>query len=228
MKKKYIYIIIVFFALVFGFIINTLINNNRINSIYESLVYIESNDEKIIKSGSGFVYKTENNKNYIITSYHVIEGYDDIYVYNTNKKKEKANVVNYDKENDIAIIIISNNLGLKKISLGNSDKVKLGDDIFVFGTPLNIDYISSLSKGNVSYLNRRIQIKTSYGTNSFNALQIDSRVEEGNSGGPVLNKSGKVIGMMFVKETNVDGIGFALPINFVMNIVKELDKNDIK
>lgn len=228
MKKTYIYIIIVLFIFISVFLINTLINNNRINSIYESLVYIESSDEETIKSGSGFVYKTENNKNYIITSYHVIEGYDDIYVYNTNKKKEKASIMNYDQKNDIAIIGINNNLGLKKITLGNSDKVKIGEDIFVFGTPLNIDYISTLSKGNISYIDRKITIKTSYGPNSFSAIQIDARVEEGNSGGPVLNKSGKVIGMMFVKEANVDGIGFALPINFVMNIVENLEKNNIK
>ena len=225
MKKTYIYVIIVIFICISSFIIDTVINNNRINSIYESLVYIESTDEETIKSGSGFVYKTENNKNYIITSYHVIEGYNDIYVYNTNKKKEQASIINYDKKNDIAIIAINNNLELKKITLGNSDKVKLGDDIFVFGTPLNIDYISTLSKGNISYIDRKITIKTSNEINNFSVIQIDSRIEEGNSGGPVINKSGKVIGMMFVKEANVSGIGFALPINFVMNIVEKLEKN---
>lgn len=225
MKKTYIYIIIVLFIFISTFIINTIVNNNRIDSIYESLVYIESSDEETIKSGSGFVYKTEKNKNYIITNYHVIEGYDDIYVYNTNKKKAKASIINYDQENDIALISINNDLGLKKITLGNSDKVKIGEDVFVVGTPLNIDYISTLSKGSISYIDRKITIKTSYGFNSFSAIQIDARVEEGNSGGPVLNKLGKVIGMMFVKEKNIDGIGFALPINFVMDVVENLERS---
>ena len=161
----------------------------------------------------------------ILRGYAPIAGGNDIYVYNTNQKKEQASIINYDKKNDIAIIAINNNLELKKITLGNSDKVKLGDDIFVFGTPLNIDYISTLSKGNISYIDRKITIKTSNEINNFSVIQIDSRIEEGNSGGPVINKSGKVIGMMFVKEANVSGIGFALPINFVMNIVEKLEKN---
>ena len=223
MKKRHIYISIILFIFISIFIINLLSIYNRFNNVYNSVIYIEASNNEIINSGSGFVYKVSNKKNYIITSYHVVENFKNIYVYNTDKKKEKANIVNYDKDNDIAILSINDNLELKEISVGNSDKVKVGQDVFVFGTPINIDYISTLSKGSISYINRKLKLKTNYGINSFSAIQIDATIEEGNSGGPVLNKSGKVIGMMFVKESNIEGIGFALPINFVIEIVKGLE-----
>ena len=226
MKNKYIYIILVLVIVITLIFINKLIISNRMKNIYNSIVYIESIDEEIIKNGSGFVYETKNNKNYIITSYHVVEGCKNIYVYNNKKNKEEAKIVNYDEQNDIVILSITNNLGLKNVKLGNSNKIKLGEDIFTLGTPLNIDYISTLNKGNISYINRKIELKTTSNTRKFNTIQLDINIEEGNSGGPVLNKFGKVIGMVFVKEANADTIAFALPINFVIDIVNLLEENN--
>lgn len=201
-----------------------LILNKTINldSIYNSVVYIESINEDTIKNGSGFVYKVDNNKNYIITSYHVIKGYEDIYVYNNEKQKQKASIVNYDEYADIAILSIENVLTLKDISIGDSNKVNIGDEIYVIGTPLSIDYINTISKGIVTYTNRKLIVGSDY---KFNTIQVDAKVDNGNSGGPLLNSSGEVIGMMFIKEESVDGISFALPINFVMDIVEKLEYN---
>lgn len=224
MKKIISYIVILILGLLIGcFTIHLEINNNNLQDIYNSLVYIESYDEETIKSGSGFVYKTDKNKNYIITSYHVVSGYSSIYIYNTSKKKEKANIVAFNEESDIAVLSIENKLNLKEINIGNSDSVEIGEDIYVLGTPLNIDYISTLSKGIVSFVNRKITVNTSYGSNKYNTIQVDARVDEGNSGGPILNSKGEVIGVMFVKEENVEGIGFGLPINYVMDVVKNLE-----
>ena len=223
MKKFISYIVILIFGILIGHLIINLKVNNNLKYIQESAVYIEAYDDETIKSGSGFVYKVTDDKNYIITSYHVVSGYNNIFIYNTSKKKEKANVVAYNENADIAILSINDSLNLKEINIGNSDSIEISNDIYVFGTPLNIDYISTLSKGIISFINREITVTTSYGKNKYNTIQVDARVDEGNSGGPVLNNKGEVIGMMFVKEENVEGIGFALPINYVMDIVQNLE-----
>lgn len=224
MKKTINYIVILILGIFIGCFIRCFkLEKNVLHDAWNSLVYIESFDEETIKSGSGFVYKTDNNKAYIITSYHVVSGYTNIYIYKTSKKKEEANIVAYNEDSDIAVLSIDNNLDLKEINIGNSDSVEIGNDIYVLGTPLNIDYISTLSKGIVSFVNREITITTPYGIKNYNTIQVDAMVDEGNSGGPLLNDKGEVIGMMFVKEENIDGIGFALPINYVMNIIENLE-----
>lgn len=225
MKKVLLYVFLVTVGIVIGFGIVEFSKPKSNLDIYDSLVYIESFDEDTIKSGSGFVYKVRNNKTYIVTNYHVIDGYSNIYVYNTEKKNVKASVLNYDRLNDIAILVIDNSLNLKEISIGNSDDIKVGDEIYVAGTPLNIDYISTINKGIISFVNRKITINGEYGRNTFNAIQIDAEVDNGNSGGPLLNNSGKVIGMMIVKEENTNGVSFALPINYVMEKVSKIDNS---
>lgn len=224
MTKIINYVLIIILGLLIGYlIIQPKLNNKNLQDSYDSIVYIESYDDETIKSGSGFVYKSTDNKNYIITSYHVVDNGFDIYIYNTNKDREKAILVNYDESADIAILSVDDSLNLEKINIGNSDNVEIGDDIYVMGTPLNIDYISTLSKGIVSFVNRKITINTPNAKNTYDAIQLDARIDKGNSGGPVLNNKGKIIGMVFVKEENVEGIGFALPINYIMDIVTKIE-----
>ena len=140
MKKKIIYITLLILIFYIGALIYVP-SNYDLDKVYDSVVYIESFNEDVIKKGSGFVYETKNNKNYIVTNYHVVRDSKDIYVYNTDQKKVKGNLINYDKDFDIAIISIENKLNLKGIKLGNSDKIKIGKDIYVVGTQIDIKYI---------------------------------------------------------------------------------------
>ena len=228
MKKiKYILSAVIFgiILLLFLFFIN---NINRLNYINNSVVYIESVDDESIKSGSGFVYKVEDNKNYIVTSYHVIEGYEDIYVYNEKSKKEKAKIINYDEYTDIAILRIQDNLDLKAINIGNSEKTHTNENIYVVGSPLNFDNINTITEGIITHKNKKITVNTTHGSSNLETIEINAKVDYGNSGGPLLNKKYNVIGMVFVKESNSDLLGFALPINYVMKIVEKLEDNKLK
>lgn len=223
MKKKLIYLVIALILISCIFIL-FFFQNKRLQKIYDSVVYIESIGNDLKKYGSGFVYKSKHDRNYIITSYHVVNDSKYIEVYNTKKQKEVANLVAYNKKADIAILTIKNNLGLKNINIGNSKKVNIGDEVYVVGTPIDIKYISTMSTGIISFVNRDVIVKISNSNIKYKTLQISAPTEPGYSGGPVLDKKGNVIGMMFIKEENAEGISFALPIDYVMNVVDELDQ----
>ena len=225
MKKKVFYISVSILVLV-GLITILMYNKKaNINKVYDSVVYIESIDEETVTSGSGFIYKVEDNKNYIVTCYHVIEGYTDVYVYNNNKEKVKANILNYDEYTDIAVLTIEDSLGLKEISIGDSTKSNVDDEIYVVGTPIEISNINTISDGIINAIDKEITITTTHGTSNLKSIAVSAKVDYGNSGGPLLNKNNEVIGMMFVKE--LDEISFALPINFVMDIVNKLENNEL-
>lgn len=222
MKKILVYIGIM--LLILGSFITVLIFNK--SDINDSIVYIECIDEETIRSGSGFAYKVEDNKGYIITSYHVVEGYNDIYVYNSGKEKIKANILNYDEYTDIAILTVENKLGLNKIDIGNSNKVSIDDQVIAVGTPNNIENINTISKGKISELDKKITFETMHGSSNLSAIEVNIDVTYGNSGGPLLNNKNEVIGMVFIKEEN-QHTAYALPINFVMKLVGKLENHEL-
>lgn len=226
MKKYFSYVLVGLVCLLIGVVsYNVLNRSNNISEIYDSLVYIEVTGDGVTSNGSGFVYRVEDGKNYIATSYHVVDGYKDIYVYNTNKNKVRASVIGYNEVKDIAVISIDDKLGLSKVKIDRSNKVNVGDEVYVAGTPINLNYISTITSGIVSFKDRKIIINTSNGSREFNAIQVDTPINPGNSGGALLNKNGKVIGMVFVREADIDGVGFALPIDFVIDTVNEIEKS---
>ena len=215
--RKTFYIKVIVLILFSLFLINVFINEKDINKIYNSLVYIECIDDSTISSGAGFVYKVDDNKNYIVTNYHVIQGYFDIYVYNINKEKVRANIVNYDENNDIAVLVINDKLGLNEVSIGNISNIKKGSKIFVVEPLLNNNN-KTIYEGKVLNLKKSLNIGI-----DFSAIEILAKTEPGNSGGPLLDKDGKVIGMMFLKDSSKSNIGFAIPINFVIDTVKKIE-----
>lgn len=207
-------IIIVFISIITTyFILNKKVN---MEVLKDSLVYIESINDEYINTGTGFVYKKGAYYDYILTNYHIIEDYNKIYIYNKNKDKVNGKVEFFDKNKDIAIIKIENKLNLKKLKIGNSDKLQLANEIYTLGTPIDFNYFGTLSKGIISSLNRKINVSG----NIYNTIQIDTNINEGNSGGPLLNKKGEVIGIIFIKEEDVNGISFAIPINEVMRVIE--------
>lgn len=224
MKKIAFYISVLIIILVS--LITVLIYSK--NNIKDSVVYIESFDDETIKSGSGFAYKVNNDNMYIITSYHVIEGNKNIYVYNNAKEKIKADIVNYDEYTDIAVLNINNSLNLKAVSIGNSDKVKISDNIYVIGTPLSIENINTINKGVILNKEKEITINTTHGSSNLKAIEVDAEVDYGNSGGPLLNSDYEVIGMMFIMDENSQNKGYALPINFIIDIANKLINDELK
>lgn len=172
-------------------------------------------------SGTGFVVTDDG---YILTNYHVVE---DAYEANLAVKVMFKNGDSYDaiiagveSENDIAVLKIDAS-GLRPVSVADSDDILVGDEVFAVGNPLGeLDF--SLTAGRISALDR--SITTSSSQPAINMFQFDAAVSPGNSGGPVYNTSGEVIGVVTAKagETGVEGIGFAIPINDAVDIANDL------
>ena len=171
-------------------------------------------------SGSGFIISEDG---YILTNYHVVEnGYTanlDIQVITADGTEYSAKIVGVEPNNDIAVLKIDAQ-GLNAAALGNSDELRVGDEIFAVGNPLG-ELEFSMSSGHVSALDRVINTQESERINMF---QIDAAVNEGNSGGPVYNALGEVVGIVTAKysSSGVEGLGFAIPINDVKAIADDL------
>lgn len=172
-------------------------------------------------AGSGFVITSDG---YILTNYHVIEsaqenGYK-ITVLFKDKLSFEASIVGFDQDNDVAVLKIDAS-DLSAASLGNSDNIAVGDSVFAIGNPLGeLDF--SMTSGRVSALNR--SITTDRNSAAINMFQFDAAINSGNSGGPVYNESGDVIGIATAKvgSSGVEGLGFAIPINDAVEIANEL------
>ncbi len=179
-------------------------------------------------SGSGFIVTSDG---YIITNYHVIEdaykgGYE-VTVMLYNGDSYTASIVGFEKDNDIAVLKIDAD-GLNPVIIGDSDAMVVGDTVFAVGNPLG-ELAYTMTKGMVSALDRDISTTDSQTgvITTINMFQIDAAVNSGNSGGPVYNSKGEVIGVVTAKysSTGVEGIGFAIPINDAVAIANELITN---
>ena len=175
-------------------------------------------------SGSGFIITTDG---YIVTNYHVISGSDTVQVTLYSGKTYDATVVGGDSEYDIAVLKIDADEELTPVVIGDSDALNVGDDIAAIGNPLG-ELTFSMSEGIVSTTNRLINVD---GT-PFNMIQITAAVNSGNSGGPLFNIYGEVVGIVSAKlssssssEASVEGLGFAIPINDVVNMVYDIMSN---
>lgn len=179
-------------------------------------------------SGSGFVVTSDG---YIVTNYHVIaDAYTSNYKISVilyNGDKFDAKIVGVEESSDIAVLKIDAT-GLSAATLGNSDNMQVGENVYAVGNPLG-ELSFSMTSGMISALDRDIttQDSTTGQTTTNNMFQIDAAVNEGNSGGPAYNDYGEVIGIVTAKysDTGVEGLGFAIPINDVATIVDELITN---
>ena len=172
-------------------------------------------------SGSGFIISEDG---YILTNYHVIEyadkgGYE-ISVMLHDGTRYEAQIVGSEESNDIAVLKIDAT-GLTPVTLGDSDAIMVGDEVHAVGNPLG-ELEFSMTNGHVSALDR--VITTENGGDAINMFQIDAAVNPGNSGGPVYNAAGEVIGVVTAKysSTGVEGLGFAVPVNDAVRIAQDL------
>ncbi len=173
--------------------------------------------------GSGFVL---DKAGHIVTNYHVVRGANSIQVSFSNNERIKAKLVGLDPSTDIAVLKVDvKSRALKSLPLGNSDTVRVGDQVIAIGNPFGLD--RSVTAGIVSAVQRRIEAPNRLSIS--HVIQTDAALNHGNSGGPLLNAQGQVIGVNAQIETggasqgNV-GIGFAIPIDTVKSVVAELIK----
>ncbi|MDU7886098.1 MAG: trypsin-like peptidase domain-containing protein [Clostridium perfringens] len=175
--------------------------------------------------GSGFII---NEEGYVVTNYHVINGAQEVKVIFSDGKEVNAKVVNYDAERDIAVIKITDDVKMPGIAqLGDSSTVKAGEEVIAIGNPLGKEFSSTVTKGIVSSPNRKM--KTENG-NVLDYIQTDAAINPGNSGGPLINSKGEVIGINTAKKVgeDIEGIGFAIPINEVKTRLGSLSKPILK
>ncbi len=171
-------------------------------------------------SGSGFIISDDG---YVLTNYHVVKEADkgklDVQVLTYDGTAYNATIVGTEASNDVAVLKIDAE-GLSAASFGNSDVIRVGDTVYAVGNPLG-ELEFSMSTGHVSAKDRVI---TTQENESINMFQIDAAVNEGNSGGPVYDAGGSVIGIVTAKysDTGVEGLGFAIPINDVKSIADDL------
>ncbi len=176
-------------------------------------------------SGSGFIITEDG---YILTNHHVIENSNSIKVALYNGETYKAEIVGYDESNDLAVIKIDAK-GLTPAILGSSDALNVGDEVVAIGNPLG-ELTFSLTSGYVSALDREITLSSNV---TMDLIQTDCAINSGNSGGPLFNMYGEVIGITNAKysgngssgEASIDNIGFAIPIDNVRSIFKSIIEN---
>ncbi|MDP1635559.1 MAG: DegQ family serine endoprotease [Gallionellaceae bacterium] len=164
--------------------------------------------------GSGFIISADG---YILTNAHVVDRADKITVRLSDKREFKAKVIGADKRTDVALIKIEAT-GLPKVSLGNPDRVKVGEWVLAIGSPFGFD--SSVTAGIVSAKGRSLTQE-----NFVPFIQTDVAINPGNSGGPLFNMKGEVVGInsqIYSRSGGYMGLSFAIPIDVAMDVVNQL------
>ena len=171
--------------------------------VYKSVFVVYSGNSL----GSGFAI----GENCIVTNAHVIENVHSITLTSYEGNKYTASLLGIDEDKDIALLVIKD-ASFPYLKMANLSTVKIGDDIYAIGAPKGMAY--TLTKGTVSAKERIVE------NESF--IQIDAAINEGNSGGPLLNDAGEVLGMNTMKMTDSEGIGLAIPADRIASTLKEL------
>ena len=190
----------------------------------------ENPDSQISSEGSGVIYKKEGKYAYLVTNTHVINGAKKVDILLADGNKVPGEVVGSDVYSDIAVVRISADKAKAVAEFGDSNQLTVGETAIAIGSPLGTDYANSVTQGIISSQGRNVKLKADNGQNiSTRALQTDAAINPGNSGGPLINIQGQVIGITSSKisnngQTSVEGMGFAIPANDVVNIIKQLEE----
>ena len=172
--------------------------------------------------GSGFII---NEEGYILTNYHVVKGAQEISVTLSIDVTTTAQIVNYDENQDVAMIKITDE-SVKipaTVELGDSDSLQPGEEVIAIGTPLSTELSSTVTKGIISATSRSVAVESGV---TMNLIQTDAAINAGNSGGPLVNTKGEVVGINSSKISGeaVEGIGFSIPINDIKDKIESLSK----
>ena len=202
--------------------------SESVEKVYDSVVVVESYVKgKLYATGTGVVYKTDDKNGYILTNSHVISSADTVKVVFTNNEREEVEIVGNDSYSDMAVLGVSKDKIISVAEIGSSEELKVGDTAFAVGAPLDSEtYAWTVTRGIISGKNRTVSVSTSdYSSSSYvmEVLQTDAAINSGNSGGPLCNSNGEVIGITNMKlaSSTIEGMGFAIPIE---TAVKYADK----
>lgn len=199
--------------------------SGAVDKIYDATVtVITSSNGAQVSSGTGFVYKAEGSTAYIMTNNHVISGGDSAKIIFSDGTEADTKILGGDTYADIAILTTSTKSIKQIATIGKTENLKLGDTTFAVGAPLGDTYSGTVTKGILSGKDRLVAVSFSGTTSDYymKVLQTDAALNPGNSGGPLCNINGEVIGVTSLKLTqekisatntySVEGMGFAIPI----------------
>ncbi len=192
---------------------------DAVEKVYDSVVIVETFDKnKMIATGTGFVFKQANGTYYILTNHHVIEDGNLVKVMFTNGSEVNVNIVGSDKYSDVAVLSYRSASTINVAQMGDTSSMRVGDTVFAIGAPLDSSVYSwSVTRGVLSGKDREVEVSTNNGNTSdwiMQVLQTDAAINSGNSGGPLCNSNGEVVGITNMKlvTDGVEGMGFAIPI----------------
>ena len=202
---------------------------DAVDKVYDAVVVVNTYvNGEAYSSGTGFVYKTEDKTAYLLTNNHVIENADDVYVTFTDGTIVEANIVGADVYSDVAVLSVDEDYIISIAEIGSSEDARLGDTVFAIGAPLDSAYSWSVTRGIVSGKDRLVQVELTSGNTKtpmiVNTIQTDAAINSGNSGGPLANSNGEVIGITSIKlaSSSIEGMGFAIPIETAIEYAEQL------
>lgn len=202
---------------------------DAIAKIYDAVLCLQVLDQNgnVISSGTGFVYDKEG---YILTNAHVVASGYSIQGTLSNNEVVNLSLLGSDTYADLAVLKMDKAKVIQIASIGISENTKIGNTVFTVGSPMGVEYAGTVTKGIISAKDRLIETSTSsyYSSESYivKVLQTDAAISPGNSGGPLVNLAGDVIGINSLKlvDSTVEGMGFAIPIEDAMSYVDYLEQ----
>ena len=208
---------------------------DAIDKVYDSVLCIEvlNDNGDTLSTGTGFVYAKDDKYGYVLTNAHVVSGGSNIQATLSNNKVVKLTILGTDSYTDLAVLRMDAKDVLQVASIGTSENMEVGNTVFTVGSPMGATYAGTVTKGILSGKDRLVETSTS--NNLLNSesyivkvLQTDAAISPGNSGGPLVNLAGDVIGITSLKlvDEEVEGMGFAIPIEDAMNYVDTLEKGE--
>ena len=189
-----------------------------------------SNGSEEAGVGSGVIYKKAGDTVFIVTNHHVVEGATELEVTLADGTKTPGKLSGSDVWTDLAVVEISSKGIADKLitEFGDSEALKIGEPVLAIGNPLGLQFSGSVTQGIISGVNRTVPVDINKdGIPDWNAevIQTDAAINPGNSGGALINIGGQVVGInsMKIAQQSVEGIGFSIPINFVIPIIEDLE-----
>lgn len=213
---------------------------DAVEKLYDATVIVKvgQNKEQLSGWGSGFVYKTDSKYGYILTNHHVIEDINYVKIVYTDESSVEGTIVGSDKYVDVAVIKVPVDSVKEVAEIGKSEDLRLGDTVFTVGTPVSMNYSFTVTRGILSGKNRLCEMTSENGQYSndswyINLLQMDATINGGNSGGPLANSNGEVVGInnskltSYYSSNSIENMAFSVPIEDAINSAEQIIEKGI-
>lgn len=200
-----------------------------VEKVYNSVVVVKAIERgQTSSTGSGFIYKKDSKNGYILTNYHVVDGAEEVTVVTMDGEEVTAKYLGGDSYADIAVLKTDEKYALDVADIGDNTDSNLGDTVFTVGTPVDSEYMGTVTKGIISGINREVTVTSNNSSYMMEVIQTDASINPGNSGGPLVNINGEVIGITSMKlvTDEIEGMGFAIPIEIAMASIDKLEKGE--